>query len=71
MVGLAVMPKTRGDEAKLSGALHKIVEEDSTFHIDRDPQTKELVMTGMSELHLQIIRERLHHPGCQILWCKQ
>jgi elongation factor G len=59
MVGLAVMPKTRGDEAKLSGALHKIVEEDSTFHIDRDPQTKELVMTGMSELHLQMLRERL------------
>lgn len=59
MVGLAAVPKARGDEAKLSGALHKIVEEDSTFHIDRDPQTKELVMTGMSELHLMILRERL------------
>ena len=59
MVGLAATPKTRGDEAKLSGALHKIVEEDPTFHIDRDPQTKELVMTGMSELHLTVIRERL------------
>ncbi len=59
MVGLAVSPKSRGDEAKLSGALQKIVEEDSTFRLDRDPQTKELVMTGMSELHLQIIQERL------------
>jgi elongation factor G len=59
MVGLAAVPKARGDEAKLSGALHKIVEEDSTFRIDRDPQTKELVMTGMSELHLMILRERL------------
>jgi elongation factor G len=59
MVGLAAMPKARGDEAKLSGALHKIVEEDATFRIDRDPQTKELVMTGMSELHLMILRERL------------
>jgi len=59
MVGLAVSPKSRGDEAKLSGALHKIVEEDPTFHLDRDPQTKELVMTGMSELHLQIVQERL------------
>ncbi|HZZ27191.1 MAG TPA: elongation factor G [Pirellulales bacterium] len=59
MVGLAATPKTRGDEAKLSGALHKVVEEDSTFHIDRDPQTKELVMTGMSELHLKILRERI------------
>ncbi|MDX1945092.1 MAG: elongation factor G [Pirellulaceae bacterium] len=60
MVGLAVSPKSRGDEAKLSVSLHKIVEEDSTFKLDRDPQTKELVMTGMSELHLQMIRERLH-----------
>lgn len=59
MVGLAVTPKSRGDEGKLSGALHKIVEEDSTFKLDRDAATKELVMTGMSELHLQIIQERL------------
>ncbi|MGA2032127.1 MAG: elongation factor G [Thermoguttaceae bacterium] len=59
MVGLAVTPKSRGDEAKLSGALAKIAQEDSTFRIDRDSQTKEMVATGMSELHLQIIRERL------------
>lgn len=60
MVGLAVKPKSHGDEAKLSNSLHKLVEEDSTLKIERDPQTKELVMTGMSDLHLQIIRERLH-----------
>ena len=59
MVGLAVTPKSRGDETKLSGALHKVVEEDPTFHLDRDGQTKELVITGMSELHLMVIRERL------------
>ncbi len=59
MVGLAVTPKTRGDETKLSGALAKVVEEDPTIHLDRDPQTKELVMTGMSDLHLQVIQERL------------
>ncbi|HEV3020937.1 MAG TPA: GTP-binding protein, partial [Pirellulales bacterium] len=39
MVGLAVTPKSRGDEGKLSGALHKIVEEDLTLRLDRDPQT--------------------------------
>jgi elongation factor G len=60
MVGLAVTPKSRGDETKLSGALAKVVEEDPTFRLDRDAQTKELVMTGMSELHLTIVRERLH-----------
>jgi elongation factor G len=59
MVGLAVTPKSRGDEGKLSGALHKCTEEDSTLRLDHDMQTKELVLTGMSELHLQIIRERL------------
>lgn len=61
MVGLAVMPKSRGDETKISGALHKVVEEDPTFHVELDGQTKELVMTGMSELHLAIIRQRLSH----------
>jgi elongation factor G len=46
MVGLAVSPKSRGDETKLSGALNKVVEEDPTFRLDRDAQTKEMVMTG-------------------------
>jgi len=59
MVGLATAPKSRGDEAKLSGALHKITEEDSTIHLDHDPETKEMVLTGMSELHLMLIQERL------------
>jgi elongation factor G len=59
MVGLAVTPKSRGDEGKLSSALHKLVEEEPTLRLDRDSQTQELVMTGMSELHLQVIRERL------------
>jgi len=59
MVGLAVTPKSRGDEAKLSGSLGKIVQEDSTFRLERDRQTKETVITGMSELHLQILQERL------------
>lgn len=59
MVGLAATPKSRGDETKLSGSLQKISQEDPTFRVDRDAQTKEMVITGMSELHLQIIRERL------------
>jgi len=59
MVGLAVAPKSRGDESKLSGSLHKITEEDSTIHLDHDVETKEMVLTGMSELHLMLIQERL------------
>jgi elongation factor G len=59
MVGLAILPRSRGDETKMSSAVHKVVEEDPTFKLDRDGQTKELVMTGMSELHLMVIQERL------------
>uniref|UniRef100_A0A7C4LLZ1 Elongation factor G n=1 Tax=Schlesneria paludicola TaxID=360056 RepID=A0A7C4LLZ1_9PLAN len=60
MIGLAVEPKSRSDQQKISGALHKIEEEDPTFRVVRDPQTHEMVMRGMSELHLQIVQDRLH-----------
>ncbi len=60
MIGLAVEPKSRADQQKISGALHKIEEEDPTFHVTRDAQTHEMVMHGMSELHLQVLRDRLH-----------
>lgn len=60
MVGLAVEPKSQADQSKISSALQKIVEEDPTFEITRDQQTKEMVMRGMSELHLLIIQNRLH-----------
>ena len=59
MFGLAVEPKARGDEQKISGSLQKIVNEDSTFHVTRDTQTKELVITGMSQLHLDVLINRL------------
>ncbi len=59
MVGLAISPSKRGDENKLSTAMHKLTEEDPTLKLSRDPQTSDLVMTGTSELHLQILRERL------------
>jgi len=59
MVGLAASPKSRGDESKLSGSLAKICQEDGSFRRDLDMQTKEMVIYGTSELHLQIIRERL------------
>jgi elongation factor G len=59
MFGLAVEPKARGDEQKISGSLQKIADEDPTFHISRDAQTHELVITGMSQLHLDVIQNRL------------
>jgi elongation factor G len=59
MFGLAVEPKARGDEQKISGSLQKIADEDPTFHVTRDNQTKEMVITGMSQLHLDVIQNRL------------
>jgi len=60
MIGVAVEPKSRSDQAKISAALHKIEEEDPTFKVHREEQTHEMVIEGMSELHLQLIQNRLH-----------
>jgi len=59
MVGMAFTPMRHGDENKLATAMHKLTEEDPTLHLSRDGQTGEMVMTGLSELHLQILQERL------------
>src|SRR4029077_18524343 len=56
---LAVEPKARGDEQKISQSLQKISDEDPTFKVTRDMQTKEMVMTGMSQLHLDVVQQRL------------
>ena len=59
MVGWAIEPKTSADQQKISGAIQKLQDEDPTFIVVRDQQTKELVIYGMSELHLQIVIERM------------
>lgn len=59
MSGLAVVPKSQSDQQKISGALAKLTDEDATFKVQRNTQTKELVIQGMSELHLQIMQERM------------
>ena len=59
MVPRAVQPKARDDEAKISAGLAKIADEDPTFAIRRDAQTHELVISGMSDLHLDVIQQRL------------
>ena len=59
MVSLAVEPKSRGDEQKISGALGKLADEDPTFTVHRDTVTRELIITGMSTLHLDVMISRL------------
>ena len=54
MFSMAVNPKTRGDEQKISGVLAKLAEEDPTFVVTHDVQTAELVISGTGDLHLRV-----------------
>jgi len=55
----AILPKSRADEEKISTALHRITEEDPTLKVERNPQTKELLVSGMGQLHLDVVISRL------------
>jgi elongation factor G len=57
--GLAVQPKKRGDEQKVSDVLHKIVAEDPCFRIEHNSQANETVMRGLGEMHLKAILEKM------------
>ena len=59
MASLAITPKGSGAEQKISGSLAKLVEEDRTFKVSRNEQTHEMVVTGMSNLHLDVMLNRL------------
>jgi elongation factor G len=59
MYSLAVSPKSRGDEQKISGALGKLAEEDRTFVATRDSQTNETVISGIGDLHLRIMLTKM------------
>ncbi len=61
MYGLAIEAKARGDEAKISTALHKLVEEDPTFVVERITATRQTVARAMGELHMRVLLERLHN----------
>jgi len=63
LFGLAVAPKNRSDDAKLSVALTKIAEEDPTFRYHVDRSTHEMVIQGLGELHLRLILEKLKNRG--------
>ncbi len=59
MVGLAIEPKTRGDEKKLADALAKLIAEDPCLMVERGEGSNETVLRGLGELHLRIALERL------------
>ncbi|MGM0651640.1 MAG: elongation factor G [Bacillota bacterium] len=59
VISFAVEPKTKGDEEKVGSGLSRILEEDPTFHLERRAETKQSVISGLGELHLDIIVNRL------------
>jgi elongation factor G len=59
LISASVKPKSRQDEEKISGALAKLSDEDPTFKIGRDTQTKELIISGLGDLHLTIMIGRM------------
>jgi elongation factor G len=66
MVSRAVNPKSRGDEAKISEGLRRLAEEDPTFRVDMNQQTKELVISGIGEQHINLMLNRLLRRGVQV-----
>ena len=59
MFSLALEPQSRGDEQKISESLAKMIDEDSTLATSRDPQTKELVVSGLGDIHIHVLLERM------------
>ena len=59
VISIAIEPKSKAEEEKLRDSLDKIEKEDPSFHVKTDPDTGQTIISGMGELHLEIIVERL------------
>lgn len=59
VISVAIEPKTKADHERLSNALTKFAQEDPTFKVHKDPNTGETLISGMGELHLEIIIDRM------------
>ena len=69
VIYMAIEPRTKADQDKLSGALQAMADEDPSFHVRRDPDSGQTVIWGMGELHLEIIVDRLrreHGVACNV-----
>jgi len=59
VISVAIEPKTKADQDKLSIALDKLSEEDPTFRVHTDPETAQTIISGMGELHLEVLVDRM------------
>jgi elongation factor G len=60
VMAFAVEPRSRGDEDKVLSSLHRLQEEDPTIDLHRDPQTGEQIVAGLSQVHVEVVVDRLH-----------
>lgn len=58
-ISLAIVPKSKGDEEKISNGLQKLTEEDITFKFYTDHETKEMLISGIGEVHLDVLKSKL------------
>ena len=59
VISVAIEPKTKGDQEKLGVAIQRLSEEDPTFHVQSDEETGQTIISGMGELHLEILVDRM------------
>lgn len=59
VISYAIEPKTKADEDKIHNALHRMIEEEPTLESHRDAQTKEFIISGMGQVHLEVIVEKM------------
>jgi elongation factor G len=59
VIAVAIEPRTKADQDKLGTALQKLSEEDPTFHVRSDPETNQTLISGMGELHLDVLVDRM------------
>jgi len=59
IISFAVQPKSRGDEEKITASLNRLIEEDPTLTVHRDEQTREIILSGMGQVHIEATIEKL------------
>lgn len=67
-MSMAILPKAKGDEDKISGALNKLLDEDKAFKVTRDIENAELIISGCGETHLEVIANKIKNKfGAEVI----
>lgn len=67
-ISMAVLPKAKGDEEKISASLQKLLEEDPTFTVRRDTENAETIISGVGETHLEVVASKLKNKfGAEVI----